>query len=184
MFKINYKQEEFLSLNGKMINDLNKLASELKRNLRDPKKSFIVSELIAIRNFNKAWSNIKPNNISNSYSKNEFKGIYAFAINKGSFNVCYIGISRTIRRRFYDHANGLSENRSSWVFLMAKQKMKDKYVLLTKREKKELFKKIQKDKVHSCKFTFVTINDNMFMHLAEVYCVNILHSFYNSFETH
>ncbi len=184
MFKINYKKEKFLRLNRKMMNDLDKLASGLKRNLRDPKKSLIVSELIGINNFNKAWSNIKPNNNTNAHSKNEFKGIYAFAVNEGSFNVCYIGISRTIRRRFYDHANGQSENRSSWVFLMAKQKMKDKYVLLTKSEKKALFKKIQKNKVHSCKFTFIAINDNMFMHLAEVYCVNKLHSFYNSFETH
>jgi hypothetical protein len=38
--------------------------------------------------------------------------------------------------------------------------------------------------IHPCVFTFVTIPDNMPMHLAEVYCANQLQCHWNSFRTH
>jgi len=42
----------------------------------------------------------------------------------------------------------------------------------------------QKEHIHPLRFTFLPIEDNMLLHMAEAYCVNKLKVKWNSFETH
>lgn len=179
MYKQNYNKEIFLDVNNRLLLELETIANALCDNLADKKKHWIVSDLVKYKSFNKAWIDVKPNNFENEYSKKEFKGIYVFSLNSNKSEIRYIGISKTIRRRFYSHANRLS----SWVHLMARDKYKN-FKSFGEKRKREIFRKIQLENVYPCKFTFVKIDNNMLLHLAEVFCVNKLHSYYNSFETH
>ena len=55
---------------------------------------------------------------------------------------------------------------------------------LSKEERQALIPELQNTLIKNCRFTFVTEDSNMLMHLAEVYCANKLKSYWNSFETH
>ncbi|MBS1552233.1 MAG: hypothetical protein JST15_09230 [Bacteroidetes bacterium] len=186
MHKKNYKEEEFLKTNIHLLNKLNKLSLELKHNLTNDGKFQFVKDILNVKNFNSLFPKIKPNNLSNKNSKNEYKGIYAFGIveNKELF-IKYIGVSKTIRRRFYSHTSSNSNSSSSWINLMLKKKYPDlKSLEKNKQWLKEAIKEIRLREIYSCRFAFLNINDNMLLHIAEVFCVNKLHSLYNSFETH
>jgi hypothetical protein len=184
MYKKNYKGEEFLNTNIQLLNKLNELSEELLHNLTNDGKFQLVKDILDGKNFKSAFPKIEPNNFSNKHSKNEYKGIYAFARVKGKkVYFEYIGVSRTIKRRFYSHTSSYSPSSSSWINLMLKKDHQD-FHKYGKNKKKDAIEKLRSKKIHPCRFTFLKIDDNMLLHMAEVFCVNSLHSFYNSFETH
>jgi len=117
----------------------------------------------------------------NNDSKNEFKGLYAFAnVKNGVVDFQYIGISQTIRRRFNAHVRRTTRPEASWAYLMIKKDFPN----LNKEERELKIPEYQKKIIYPQNFTFVLIDDNMLMHIAEVFCVNNLKSYWNSFETH
>lgn len=187
MFKINYKNERFINTGTSLLNTLDKLSKLLFKQLNTKGMYCRVNEMLN-DNFNDFWgkTRIQPNNYDNKHSKNEYCGIYAFSIQRGNKTfVKYIGISKTIRRRFRMHTSRNSMESSSWTYLMLKDYYKiKKGQIITRKKKKVDF--IRKKEIYPCRFTFITIppKKSMFLHLAEAFCVNKLHSKYNSFETH
>lgn len=169
----NYKGESFFATGPKLLNQLEAIASELQRNMKDPKRRFKASDILSIRtnSFKKFWPDIEPLNPEHKHSKDEYKGLYAFAlIEKSKISWQYIGISQTIKRRFKGHTLRKSKNSASWAYLMARSEAE--------------IPRTQEKFIHSCYFTFVQIKDNMLLHIAEVYCVNKFKAHWNSFETH
>ena len=187
MFKINYKKESFINTGTSLLNDLDKLSRQLFKQLNTKGMYCNVNELLN-DNFNDFWdkTGIQPNNYDNKHSKNEYCGIYAFSIQRGNKTfVKYIGISKTIRRRFRMHTSRGSMESSSWTYLMLKEyyEIKKGQKIKGKKQKVDF---IRKKEIYPCRFTFITIppGKSMLLHLAEAFCVNKLHSKYNSFETH
>ena len=173
MINKNYKDESFIKTGPALIYKLENIAFELQQNMKDSKSRFIASEILNTGKnaFHRLWPDVKPNNPYHKYSKNDFKGLYAFAIIKnGKINWQYIGVSQTIKRRFKGHTLRKTKNSATWAYLMCKSE--------------ENIHIKQKEIIHPCYFTFVKIDSNMLLHMAEVYCVNKFKSTWNSFETH
>ena len=143
-------------------------------------KHQVVSDIINAKSFNQIWD-VEPNKHDNKYSRNEFKGLYAFAaVNRNKVDFRYIGISQTIRRRFAGHVKRKTRQEATWAYLMAKCDFPD-LDISNREEKIPIY---QREIIYPLKFTFHTIDDNMLMHMAEVYCVNKLKAYWNTFETH
>jgi len=171
--RLNYKGESFLATGPKLINQLEEIALELQGNMKNLRCRFKASEILSIRtnSFKKFWPDIVPLNPDHKHSKNEYKGLYAFAqIENGRISWQYIGISQTIKRRFKGHTIRKTKNAASWAYLI--------------RKSEKQIPGVQKKYIHPCYFTFVQVEDNMLLHMAEVYCVNKFRSKYNSFQTH
>ncbi len=200
----NFKEELFIPTDDRLWKNLAAIADQLRDQMLDEKKHFHVSELATLgrRAFIAKWHFLETytwKNRQESKKKDEFCGIYAFAEKKdGKVNFLYIGISRTIIQRFSQHHKGKLTNQATWAWLMAKEDAKEKdnsfweQVMLPKKRletygtevvnKIGLMQNIIKD---NCYFTFVPIkDDHMLMHFAEVYCVNHLEAYWNTFVTH
>lgn len=71
-----------------------------------------------------------PNNKLNPKNKdnNELTGLYVFGeLNeKGTIDPIYVGISRTVFRRLYQHTWGKKHNETSFSYLKAKQQTSHK----------------------------------------------------------
>lgn len=187
MYKTNYKKENFINTDTSLLRDLEMLSKQLLKQLRTKGNYCEVTEMLNGK-FNDFWdkTGISPNNYDNKHSKNEYCGVYAFSEQRGSKTfVKYIGISKTIRRRFRMHTSRNSMESSSWTYLMLKDYFKIKKGQKIRR-KKEKVDFIRKKEIFPCRFSFITIppKKSMLLHLAEAFCVNKLHSKYNSFETH
>lgn len=179
----NYKREKYFDTSKELLNELNKICNTLLANLNSDSDSHKVSDINKrTKPFNDLFRNTKPNNPNgNKYSKKEFKGIYAFAeVKNNKVDFMYLGISQTIRRRFGGHTRGKTKLDASWAYLMIKHKHPNLSII--GREKK--IPDYQKNDIYPLRFTFCPIDDNMLMHIAEVYCVNKLKAFWNTFETH
>lgn len=170
----NYKGEGFLSVDSDLIAKLEDIAWRLEQNLLSLDHHYLAGDILKRgRNaFHKCWPNLIPNNPNNPHSKNEFKGLYGFAFKSrnGKLDWQYIGISKTIKRRFKGHAIRKTKSDASWAYLMCRTQSK--------------IPRIQKNHIHLCYFSFVMVDDNFLLHLAEAYCVNKFKALWNSFETH
>ena len=72
---INYKKEKYLKTNKYLIARLDKIATKLKKQLLTEGEYYKVDDYINdVKKFNDLWK-VKPNNLDNDHSKNEFKGI-------------------------------------------------------------------------------------------------------------
>jgi hypothetical protein len=178
----NYKGEKYLDLAAPLFARLEALCEELISRLKSPQKSYPVADILKIkpRNFSSLWEHL-PNTPDKKNSKNEFKGLYAFAVVEGdAVDFRYIGISQRTRARFTDHTKRNKSKDASWAYLMVKHAFPD----LNRAAREALIADFQQEWIHPLRFTFCPIDDNMLMHLAEVYCVNRLRAKWNSFETH
>jgi predicted GIY-YIG superfamily endonuclease len=179
----NYKEkpEKFLDASVGLLTRLDKICDSLLDNFVTDGKSHNVIDIMKAKSFNNLWTNETPNNKSNKHSRNEFSGLYAFAaVDGNNVDIMYIGISQTIRRRFAGHTKRKNKGSATWAYLMVKNKFKD----LSNSEREAKIPEFQKKNIHPLKFTFYPIEDHMLLHLAEVYSVNKLHAYWNSFETH
>lgn len=175
----NYKGESYFE-HSTLFDYLNNLCEILEANMLSHENSYLVKDLLAAPDFNKRWQ-VTPNNPNNPRSKNEYKGIYAFAsVMDAKVNFMYVGISQTIRRRFYKHTLRNRKNEASWAYLMAKHHHPD----LSISDRQLKIPDYQRQNIHPIRFSFCLIDDNMLMHIAEVYCANRLRSHWNTFETH
>jgi hypothetical protein len=173
MKKTNFKKEQYLLMDHTLIIELNRISDTLQQQMMDSKRRFKVSDIISTGKnaFHTLWPDIDPLNKDNKHSKREFKGLYAFATIAGKdIDWQYIGISQTIKRRFRGHVLRSNKNSATWAYLMQKSI--------------EEIPRVQKEIIHPCYFTFVQVQDNVLLHMAEVFCVNKLRATWNSFETH
>lgn len=175
----NYKEEKYFDTSVKLLNELDVICQILIDNLKNNERSYIAEDIVNAK-FNDLWP-YKPNKYDNKYSKKEFKGVYAFAVvDKNKINFKYIGISQTIRRRFSAHTKRTTRQEASWAYLM----IKHDFPKLTLQQREKKIPEYQKKFIYPLKFTFCPVDDNMLLHIAEVYCVNKLKAYWNSFETH
>lgn len=181
MNKENYKNEKYFDTSPKLLVELDRICEMLVKNLKTKGKSYTAEEIVKSKSFNALWDE-KPNKLDNKYSKNEFKGVYAFASvdKQNKIDFMYVGISQTTRRRFSAHTKRTTRPEASWAYLMIKRD----FPKLTKEQREKKIPEYQKKVIYPLRFTFCPIDDNMLLHIAEVYCVNKLKAFWNSFETH
>jgi len=176
----NYQDESFLETGNNLFNIVERICKDLNTKMKS--ESYQVKDIIRIskNRFITLWPNNEPNKLDNKHVKNEYKGIYAFATKsrQGTIDWQYIGISQTIKRRFRGHTTGKTKNDATWAYLMAKNSNKTIKNPISKIEDFQL------EHIYPCYFTFVKIDNDMLLHLCEVYCVNKLKSFWNTFKTH
>lgn len=180
MTRLNYKGEKYFDTSFKLLDDLETICNTLIKNLKTKGRSYTSANIVKAKSFNELWQ-LEPNNCDNKFSKKEFKGIYAFAkVDQNRISFEYIGISQTIRRRFSAHTKRITRQEASWAYLMIKKN----FAKLTAQQREKRIPEYQKKFIYPLKFTFCPIDDNMLLHIAEVYCVNKLQAYWNSFETH
>ena len=172
----NYKKESFTDHGEKLLQKLDDFASELESNMISAEKSFLVSHIRQENDFNRVFVNVTPNHLGHKYHRNEHNGLYAFAIVENEqVDFQYIGISKTIKKRFSDHITSKNKNNANWAFLMAQSEGPDNAV--------ERIPAKQLD-IYNMRFTFTHVDNPNLRLMAEVYCANKLKSFWNSFDTH
>src|SRR4051812_40325886 len=110
---MNYKNEPFLNLDDNLIFRLDAIANQLTNQLASSSQSLLISEYekFGEKEFKQFWNHIPNNNEDgNKHSKKEHKGIYCFGqFENDDLNVLYVGISQTIRRRFFKHVRTKSK---------------------------------------------------------------------------
>jgi hypothetical protein len=182
---MNFKSEKFLRLNNtQLFNQLEDIALKLKSQLSTP-GNFIVYDKqpkLAIKKFNEYFPHVTPNNPEgNKYSQNEYRWIYAFGHKKnGSIEILYVGISQTMKRRFFQHTRWKQHSTATWAYLVASHRNPSE----SKNARKEIIPEIQTEIMRCARYTFVQLDCNMLMQLAEVYTANKLKAFWNTFKTH
>lgn len=115
--------------------------------------------------------------------KNEVKGLYIFGeLNvSGLFEPIYIGISRTVFRRLYQHTWGTKHNEATLAYLMAK----DRILHIEHRSilpESEL--KTEQEKIKNFKVIVVPELNDYDLYFMEVYLAGRLKTKWNSFKTH
>ncbi len=181
MGKQNYKGEKYFDTSTKLLTDLDSICETLVKNLKTKGKSYTAEEIVNADSFNDLWQ-VTPNKHDNKHSTKEFKGVYAFAtVDNNKIDFRYVGISQTIRRRFSGHTKRTTRNDATWAYLMIKREHPE---LKSTQEREKKIPEYQKKIILPLRFTFCPVDDNMLLHIAEVYCVNKLNAYWNSFETH
>jgi len=180
----NYRNEEYLDLSVNLFQELESVCDSVRQNILTVERSHRVSDILGCEGncFNKLWGDIQPNNPLNKYSRNDFSGLYAFAeVSHGEADFKYIGISRTIRRRFFQHTKRSGRGSATWAYCMAKERFKEMRNVEFWESQIPTF---QAEMIHPLRFTLYPIQGDMLMHLAEAFCVNRLQSEWNTFRTH
>jgi len=97
---------------------LDDISDTLINNFRNENKSYPVEDLTKIKRnleFNQLWEH-QSNIPDKKNSKNEFKGLHAFAlIDNDTVDFMYVGISQRTRARFSDHTKGKKSKYASWA---------------------------------------------------------------------
>ncbi|WP_338839668.1 hypothetical protein [Flavobacterium ginsenosidimutans] len=114
---------------------------------------------------------------------NEVKGLYVFGEidNSGAVKPVYVGISRTVFRRLYQHLWGTKHNEASFAYLMAKNRLNHRQHRSALNQE-ELFSEQQKMK----NFRLVVIPEDLEydLYFMEIYISGRLKTKWNSFKTH
>ncbi len=183
MRSTNYNGESYFTCDSDLIKQLDGYCEELERRMYN--SSFLVSNMLNHKKsiFQNCWPALKFNApIEKQEKKNEIMGLYAFAMKEeDKLDWKYIGISRTIMKRFSHHTKSNHKSSATWAYQLAK-----KYECKEELSKSIQIpiKKYQEEIIHSCCFAFIEIDDSMLLHIAEVYAVNKFKAEWNSFKTH
>ncbi|SHH07508.1 hypothetical protein SAMN05443549_11524 [Flavobacterium fluvii] len=125
------------------------------------------------------------NNTLNKKNKkeNEVKGLYVFGeLNEeGKVVPIYVGISRTVLRRLYQHTWGKKHNETSFSYLKAKHYSgyKGRRELLSKDLLIE-----QQEKIKNYRLIVIPEKEDYDLYFMEVYIAGKLKTKWNSFKTH
>ena len=118
-----------------------------------------------------------------SKKEDEVKGLYVFGELKDNCNVepIYVGISRTVFRRLYQHTWGKKHNETSFSYLKAKHfsQHTGKRIDLDK----ELLK-AQQQKIKNYRLIVIPEINDYDLYFMEVYIAGRLGTKWNSFKTH
>ncbi len=191
---VNFKGEPFINTSKSIYGTLTEIANRLEEQIQNADESKIVSEVVEQirkkKNFQEIWRK-EPNNVRTKNPKMEFKGIYLFAEKTDTeYKPVYVGISQTIGRRFRGHTMGGRKQYATWAYMMAKFEHThakggryDKMVSVPVELEMKWIREKQKW-INGLRFTFLLMEDNTLMHLAEVFCSAHLKCKWNTFETH
>lgn len=172
MSACNYLNEQYFDTNT-IFNKLEDINTKLLSYFIIEDKKQIIKGL-----FKQTYNNVFWDLYNNAISK---QGIYAFAeITNNEVKILYIGISKDIRKRFIQHTKRKDKKYASWAHIVQRE-------LSTHNDLSNYYDKIkayQNEVMPSLYFGYVPIEDNMILHIAEVYCANKLKSHYNTFKTH
>ena len=118
-----------------------------------------------------------------SKKEDEVKGLYVFGELKDNGNVepIYVGISRTVFRRLYQHTWGNKHNETSFSYLKAKHF--ENYVGDRKDLPYEFLRK-QQDKIKNYRLIVIPETNDYDLYFMEVYIAGRLKTKWNSFKTH
>lgn len=114
---------------------------------------------------------------------NEVKGLYVFAELKesGEIKPIYVGISRTVFRRLYQHTWGKLHNETSFSYLKAKHYSNHKG---KRKDLAEELLKEQQEKIKNYKLIVIPEENDYDLYFMEVYIAGKLKTYWNSFKTH
>lgn len=187
---MNYKEEPFP-------NDITLLIQKCDAVIIKIQESFLSPKCVIVKDLYKADKEghkqndfiqklqIDCNNTLNSKSKkeNEVKGLYVFGELNEEGNVIpiYVGISRTVFRRLYQHTWGKKHNETSFSYLKAKyfSGYKGKRDLLPIGLLKE-----QQEKITDYRLIVIPEKEDYDLYFMEVYIAGKLKTKWNSFKTH
>lgn len=116
-------------------------------------------------------------------SQNELQGLYVFGeLNEdGKINPVYVGISRTVFRRLYQHTWGTKHNETSLSYLKAKHF--NNFVGKRADLPLELLK-IQQEKIKNYRLVVIPETNHYDLYFMEVYISGRLKTKWNSYKTH
>ena len=183
----NFKDHSFIDINEKWFGEAFSVIAKLKTQLNDPQKSIKVQNAVGNRSTPNGIRSLffaafgKANNLESKIG-DEYKGLYLFGepVADGRFKPAYVGISRTMIRRFRGHTIMQGSNNASWTFLMAK---KDHPEIDSKEFEMRYRSDFQK-KIWPYNFTMVPIENDFEMHILEGMAACVLKAKWNSFSTH
>lgn len=186
---MNYNQEPFPEDINLLIQKCETIILKIQERFSSP-ECLVVKELYHTDKGHKQKDFIQKlqivcNNKLKKTSKNEdeVKGLYVFGELKDNGNVepIYIGISRTIFRRLYQHTWGKKHNETSFSYLKAKHfsQHTGKRIDLDK----ELLK-AQQQKIKNYRLIVIPEINDYDLYFMEVYIAGKLKTHWNSFKTH
>lgn len=115
--------------------------------------------------------------------ENELQGLYIFgeADNNKNVKAVYVGISRTVFRRLYQHTWGTKHNETSLSYLKAKHfnNYKGK-----RQDLPEAMLREQQNKIKNYRVVVIPELNHYDLYFMEVYLAGKLKTFWNSFKTH
>lgn len=186
---MNYNNEPFPADINLLVKKCDAIILQIQENFSNH-KCLIVKELYHIDKGHKQKDFIQKlqvvcNNKLNNRSKNldEVKGLYVFGElnNVGKVEAIYVGISRTVFRRLYQHTWGKMHNETTFSYLKAKHYSGYK----GKREflPKELLME-QQEKIKNYRLIVMPETNDYDLYFMEIYISGILKTKWNSFKTH
>lgn len=120
---------------------------------------------------------------SKSENNNELKGLYVFGeVNdNGKVEPIYVGISRTVFRRLYQHTWGKMHNETSFSYLKAKHYTNHKGNR-SQLPLADLY--LQQEKIKNYRLIVIAEPNDYDLYFMEVYIAGKLKTKWNSFKTH
>ena len=115
--------------------------------------------------------------------ENELQGLYIFGEVSDSNNITpvYVGISRTVFRRLYQHTWGTKHNQTSLSYLKAKHF--NNYSGKRENLPEDLLRE-QQNKIKNYRVVVIPESSNYDLYFMEVYIAGKLKTIWNSFKTH
>ena len=113
----------------------------------------------------------------------EVKGLYVFGEHQENNEIApiYVGISRTVFRRLYQHTWGTKHNETSFSYLKAKHFSGHKGL---RNELPLALLKIQQEKIKNYCLIVIPVEHDYDLYFMEVYIAGKLKTKWNSFKTH
>ena len=131
---MNYVQERFPENMSELVQKCENIIIQIKEQLYDS-RCLVVKDLYHHDKGHKQKDFIQKLQVNcntklntKTITNNEVKGLYVFGEvdSKGIVEPVYIGISRTVFRRLYQHTWGTKHNEASFAYLMAKFRLNHK----------------------------------------------------------
>lgn len=186
---MNYNQEPFPSDITELIHKCDIVIIKIQESFSSP-ECLIVKDLYKLDKSHKQKDfilklQVNCNTKLNSKSKkfDEVKGLYVFGeLNEiGHIVPIYVGISRTIFRRLYQHTWGKKHNETSFSYLKAKHFSQHTGKRIDLGE--ELLKE-QQAKIKKYRLIVIPEMNDYDLYFMEVYIAGKLKTKWNSFKTH
>lgn len=187
----NYNDEQFPLAIDYVLNNMRKIKADIDAQLNN---KIPVSHYF---NFDGKWFNrntesfkkYKWNSDNLAYKDHEIKGVYVFAeITKDQIKPVYVGISKTIMRRIYQHAYSKRHETATLAYIMARDlwetEHKEKYSGLRGEFPLDHYMERIHHLMRTWALAIVEIDNNFELALAEQYLAIEYKPHWNSFETH
>lgn len=186
---MNYNLEPFPADITLLINKCEAAIIEIQENFSNP-NCLIVKDLFHPNKGHRQKDFIQKLNVvcnnklkEKSKKEDEVKGLYIFGEvdENGKVEPIYVGISRTVFRRLYQHTWGKKHNETSFSYLKAKH-----FTGHTGSRKElplpDLY--LQQEKIKNYRLIIIPELNDYDLYFMEVYIAGKLKTYWNSFKTH